>query len=103
MRTFLLSVVFTVMVSWSAFAGPPSIILVDYYRSEAIITITRGIGKTETVKLLRDRIGNRQANSEQLHTLLTNIYGEGYTLQSTAVSESSNSQFEKISYILVKP
>ncbi|MFD2718986.1 hypothetical protein ACFST9_09685 [Hymenobacter monticola] len=103
MRTFLLSAVFTVVVSLTAFAAPPSVVLVEYHRFDASITVTRGAGKTETIELLKDTPKNSQANAERFHAVLTSLYGEGFALQSTAVSESASSQYEKVSYIFVKP
>ena len=103
MRTFLLSAVFTVLVYLSAFATPPSVVLVQSHKYDRNITITRGEGKTETFPTLAPSAKNYQVNAERLHTILAGLYAEGYVLQSTYVTESVNIMLETVNYIFVKP
>ncbi|MCC3154173.1 hypothetical protein Q3A66_04825 [Hymenobacter sp. BT770] len=103
MRTFLLSAVFTAMVSLTAFASPPSVVLVQFHYFEHVITVTRGAGKTENIQTLANSPKNYAANAEQLQTLFAKLYEEGYALQSTATSSAGNSSTEIVSYVYVKP
>ena len=100
MRTFLLSAVFTAMVSLTAFGTPPSVVLVRFHHLERLITVTRGAGKTETVPTLRPLPKNYAANAEQLQILFTKLYEEGYSLQSTSASSVNVS--EVVTYVFVK-
>jgi hypothetical protein len=103
MRTFLLSAVFAVMVSLSAFATPPSVVLVQFHGYERLITITRGAGKTESIQTLAPAPKNYAANAEQLQALFAKLYEEGYVMQATATSGAGNTVHEVVSYVFVKP
>ena len=99
MARFVLTAFFVALFSVAAFAGPPSLVIVE--RHTGAIIITRGVGQTETVGALRgvDNPKNYQANVEQLHTIFSKLYAEGYTLQNS----SSISAPPIATYTFVKP
>ena len=102
MRTLLLSAVFTALVSLTAFAAPPSLVLVQYHVWDDLLTVTRGAGETKTIPLrtLNSR-KSRVPNAEQLHALFAGLYAEGYELKNS--TKYSNSSTETVTYIFVKP
>ena len=103
MRKFLLSAVFTVMVALSAVATPPpSVVLVQFHYYERLITVTRGAGKTENLQALPNAPKNFVANAEQLQSLFSKLYEEGYLLQSTATSAAGMTSLEVTTYVFVK-
>ncbi|WP_426058599.1 hypothetical protein [Hymenobacter sp. B1770] len=103
MMKLLLSIVFMVMVSVAAWAGPPSLVLVQYRAFPHHIKLTRGAGKTEVIKPSSAAGNNKNAEFEQLHAVLTGLYREGYALQSTSVLGSADRATEVATYVLVKP
>jgi hypothetical protein len=105
MRTFLLSAIFAVIVSLSAFAAPPSLALVQFHKRNNTITISRGTGQTETIQVDEPVVPkNYAAYSEKLLVIFTNLYAEGYELKNSTVNNiSDNSLFETVTYVFVKP
>ena len=103
MRTFLLSAVFTAMVSLTALAAPPSVVLVQYHYFDRVITVTRGAGKTEAITALPFAAKNRAVNAEQLHALFTKLYEEGYSLQNSSTTGTGVGTLEFVTYVFVKP
>ena len=102
MARFVLTAVFVALFSLEAFAGPPSLVIVQHHYDA--IVITRGVGQTETVEALMPTSSkNYQANAEQLYKLFSGLYAEGYALQNS----STISKLDKVSvvttYVFVKP
>ena len=104
MRTFLLSAAFTVMLSLSAFAAPPSLVLVQFHGRNNTITITRGPGKTEIIEVPEPHVvKNYAASAEKLHAVFTSLYAEGYEIKNSTVNDISGSApFETVTYVFVK-
>jgi hypothetical protein len=104
MRTYLLSAVFAAMVSFAAFAGPPSVVLVQYHVMFNQLTVTRGVGKSQTIQLgsLEAR-KHFQSNAEQLHTLFNGLYAEGYELRNSSELGSVAASTQTVTYVFVKP
>ena len=104
MRTFLLSAVFTAMVSPAAVAAPPSVVLVQYHIVSNQLTVTRGIGKTQTIELgALDARKKFQSNAEQLHALFSQLYAEGYELRNSSELGSVVANTQTVTYVFVKP
>lgn len=103
MLKVLLSLVFVAMVSFASVAAPPSVVMVTYSINSERITLTRGPGKTETLSTKSALDKNKYANREQLHQVLTSLYEEGYTLQSSTVTGSNSVNTEAVNYLFVKP
>ena len=104
MRTFLLSAVFAAMVSFSAFATPPSLALVQFHARNNTITISRGPGQTETKQVEEPLVPKNYAvYSEKLLAIFTSLYAEGYELKNSTVSSGGSTNFETVTYIFVKP
>ncbi|MDB5268567.1 MAG: hypothetical protein JWP58_1607 [Hymenobacter sp.] len=102
MRTFLLSAVFTAMISLTAFATPPSVVVVR--SDEHTIVITRGAGKTEIIKAKSVLDPNKNADLEQFQRVLAGLYEEGYTIQSATVTTAGLvGGNNTVTYILAKP
>jgi hypothetical protein len=105
MRTFLLSAIFSVMVSLTAFGGPPSVVLVQMHGRDNIITITRGQGKTETIALAEQRVSkNVIGNAERLYAVINGLYAEGYELKNSVSADVPGGQtIQTVTYVFVKP
>ncbi|HEX8504924.1 MAG TPA: hypothetical protein VF630_06120 [Hymenobacter sp.] len=104
MRTFWLSAVFTVLFSLTAFATPPSVVLVQYHLLNNLLTVTRGVGKTQTIELKNlDVRKNFAPNAEQLHTLFSGLYAEGYELRNSSEIGSPARNTQIVTYVFVKP
>ncbi|MBH8558573.1 hypothetical protein [Hymenobacter negativus] len=104
MRTLMLSAVFTLMLSQMAVAAPPSLVLVQYHYITNSLTVTRGLGQTQTIELAPLDVKKKfQANAEGLYTLFAGLYGEGYTLQNSSEIGSSSSGTLTVNYVFVKP
>lgn len=104
MRTFLLSAVFAVLFSLNAFATPPSVVLVQYHLINNLLTVTRGVGKTQTIELKDlDVRKNFASNAEQLHTLFSALYAEGYELRNSSEIGSTSNNTQTVTYVFVKP
>lgn len=101
MARFVLTAVFVAFLSLAAFAGPPSLIIVE--RHQDAIIITRGVGQTEKLEARGTlHAKNYQANAEQLHAVFSKLYAEGYTLQNSS-SISFLGPFSTTTYTFVKP
>ncbi|MCC3154186.1 hypothetical protein Q3A66_04760 [Hymenobacter sp. BT770] len=103
MLKLLMSVVFTVMISLTAFATPPSVVLVQFRGYQQDITVTRGAQQTERIKAPSVLDKNKNASVEQLHALFAKLYQEGYTLQNSSVTGSADARAELVTYVFVKP
>jgi hypothetical protein len=104
MRTFLLSAVFTAIISFAAVAAPPSVVLVQYHIVSNQLTVTRGIGKTQTIELgdldARKKI---PTNAEQFYILFSGLYAEGYELRNSSEIGSPANNTQTVTYVFVKP
>lgn len=105
MRTFLLSAVFAVMVSLSALAIPPSVVLVQMHSRTNNITITRGPRNTRTIEIADPAsVKNYEANAEKLLAVFSELYADGYELKNSTVSNITPSGgAETVTYVFVKP
>ena len=103
MRSFLLSAVFTVMVSFVALAVPPGVVLVQYHWSSRLITVTRGPGKTENIPTSPINEKNYAVNAERLQELFAKLYEEGYSLQNSSTIAAGFPSIETVTYVFVKP
>ena len=101
---FLLSIVFATMVSFTALAVPPSLVLVQYHAFNNSLTVTRGVGQTKTIELENLAVKKRfQSNAEQLYTLFSDLYAEDYTLHDTAEIGKATDGAQTVTYVFVKP
>jgi len=92
------------MVSFTAFATPPSIVLVQYHVINNLLTVTRGVGKTQTIELgALDARKKFQSNAEQLYTLFNGLYAEGYELRNSSEIGSVAGNTQTVTYVFVKP
>lgn len=105
MRTLLLSAVLTAILSYTAFATPPSLVLVQFHERNNTITISRGPGKTETIKVDEPRVPKNYAGySEKLLALFTSLYAEGYEIKNSSVNTVTGTGGEEtVTYVFVKP
>lgn len=105
MRTLLFGVLFAALCSFTAFAAPPSLVLVQCHERNNTITISRGPGKTETMKVEEPRVPkNYAAYAEKLLAIFTALYTEGYEIKSSSVNNINGSaEFETTTYVFVKP
>lgn len=104
MRKFLLSTAFTAMVSFSAVAGPPSMVLVQYHMINNLLTVTRGVGNTQTIELGALDVRKKfQANAEQFYTLFSGLYAQGYELRNSSEIGSTANNTQTVTYVFVKP
>jgi hypothetical protein len=104
MRTLFLSAVFTILLTQLAAGAPPSLVLVQYHYVTNSLTVTRGLGQTQTIELAPLDVKKRfQDNAEQFHALFAGLYGEGYTLQNSSEIGSPTSGTLTVNYVFVKP
>lgn len=104
MRTLLLSAVFTLLMSSMAVGAPPTLVLVQYHYVTNSLTVTRGPAQTQTIELAPLDVKKKfQANAEQLLSVFTGLYGEGYTLQNSSEIGSASSGTLTVNYVFVKP
>ncbi|MDB5268568.1 MAG: hypothetical protein JWP58_1608 [Hymenobacter sp.] len=105
MRTFLLSAVFTAMLSLPASATPPSVVLVQMHSRNSTITITRGPRNTRTIELdAPHAVKNYDAAAEKLLAVFSELYADGYELKNSTVSDiTANAASETVTYVFVKP
>ena len=101
MARFLLTAVFVALFSLEAFAGPPSLVIVQHHYDA--IVITRGVGQTEKLEAPANLYPkNYQANAELLHTVFSKLYAEGYALQNSTSIDPPNG-ISVTTYLFVKP
>ena len=101
MARFVLTAVFVALFSLEAFAGPPSLVIVERHVGDIIIT--RGVGQTEKLEAPANLYPkNYQANAELLHTVFSKLYAEGYALQNSTSLDPSNG-LSVTTYLFVKP
>ena len=105
MRTFLLSAVLAAMVSLGALATPPPhLVLVQYHVTFNQLTVTRGVGQTQTIELgALDARKKFQSNAEQLYTLFNGLYAEGYELRNSSELGAVAANTQTVTYVFVKP
>ncbi|GAA4036447.1 hypothetical protein GCM10022409_21700 [Hymenobacter glaciei] len=105
MRKLVLGAVFTAMISLNALGSPPSLVVVQFHGRNNTITISRGPGKTETMKVPEPRLPkNQAAYSEQLLAIFTSLYTEGYEIKNSTVNNiTSEGGIETVTYVFVKP
>lgn len=103
MRKFLLSAVFTVLFSFAAWAVPPSVVLVQYHVTLNLVTITHGVGQTQTKQLgPLDARKKFKDNAEELQTLFSALYADGYELRNSSELGSVAAGTQTVMYVFVR-